>query len=200
MMRSQEVLGALGIGMPLDEIGGPMRGIAYEVHGRCLGVRTMLQPDTPYPGVLLCGQNRLEERVKAELEDSGVVVEFETALVHAEQLADGVLATLRTPSGEARVRCDWLVGCDGASGPTRTFTKWNFTPHRTGVACRQVDCRMQWRRSADQSQMWLFYFTNGFLAVVPCQAACIASPPMSRWRTCPKASRSSPRWRPSSAK
>ena len=167
MLRSREVLAALGISVPDAEAGVPMRFIAYEVHGHGLGRRMMHQPDTPHPGVLLCGQNRYEEAAAAHLSGQGVAVEFGTRLVDAKQDADGVTATLEGPQGAERVHCDYLVGCDGASGPTRTFTRHDFKPHKTGVAVRQVDCRMTWRRSPTQDQMWLFYFTNGFLAVVP---------------------------------
>jgi 3-(3-hydroxy-phenyl)propionate hydroxylase len=167
MLRSQEVMRALDLHMPPEATGEPMRGIVYQVHGRKLGFRSMTQPDTPFPGVLLCGQNRYEAAVADSLAAAGVRVEFGTSLVGALQDGAGVTATLEGPAGREAVRCDWLVGCDGANGVTRSFTAHDFTPHRTGVAVRQVDCRLAWRRPVTQEQMWLFYFRNGFLAVVP---------------------------------
>ncbi len=60
-----------------------------------------------------------------------------------------------------------MAGCDGADGTSRRFTDLDFTPERTGVAIRQIDCTLRWRRSLDAQQMWLFYFTRGFGVVIP---------------------------------
>ena len=73
----------------------------------------------------------------------------------------------RTQAGVQRARFGWAAGCDGATGISRTFTSLDFVPERTGVAIRQIDCRLQWRRLPGAEQMWLFYFNQGFAVVVP---------------------------------
>jgi 2-polyprenyl-6-methoxyphenol hydroxylase-like FAD-dependent oxidoreductase len=167
MQRNQEVLSALGLLEPVAAVGGQMRRLMVHSYGQCFGPRTMRLDDTPFRDVLLCGQHNLEAVVAAGLMRRGVPVEFGTELEHLRQSAEGVTATLRTAGGVEALDCGYVVGCDGGAGVTRTFTKLNFRPHRTGVAIRQVDCKLAWRRLPSMTQMWLFYFTHGFAAIVP---------------------------------
>ena len=167
MQRNQEVLSALGLLEPIAAIGGQMRRLMVHSYGKCFGPRTMRLDDTPFRDVLLCGQHNFEAVVAAGLLRVGVPVHFDTELAQLKQSPDGVTATLRTPSGVEEIDCGYVVGCDGGAGVTRTFTRHDFQPHRTGVAIRQVDCKLAWKRLPGMSQMWLFYFTHGFAAVVP---------------------------------
>ena len=167
MQRNQEVLFALGLLEPLNEISGSMRRLMVHSYGRCFGPRTMRLKESPFQDVLLCGQHNFEAVMAKGLEGSGVSIEFATELTHLEPTGDGVIARLRAFGGSEEVDCDFVVGCDGASGVTKTFTKLDFQVKKTGVAIRQVDCKLTWRRLSTMDQMWLFYFENGFAAIVP---------------------------------
>ena len=66
-----------------------------------------------------CAQDRIEPLL-AELARKGPGrVEFGTELLALEPGAESVRARIRTDAGERVVRADWVVGCDGASSPTR---------------------------------------------------------------------------------
>ena len=167
MQRNQELIAALGLLEPLAAVSGHMRRLMVHAYGADLGPRTMRLAESPYTDVLLCGQDRFEQVMADGLRELDIAVEFGTALVDLEQEADGVRVQLRTKAGVERARFGWVAGCDGATGISRTFTSLDFVPERTGVAIRQIDCRLQWRRLPGAEQMWLFYFNRGFAVVVP---------------------------------
>ena len=167
MQRNQELIAALGLLEPLAAVSGQMRRLMIEAYGAALGPRTMRLAESPYTDVLLCGQDRFERVMAGGLRDLGVDVEFGTELLGLEQDAEGVQVHLHTKHGVESARFGWVAGCDGATGISRTFTALDFTPARIGVAIRQIDCRLQWRRLPGAEQMWLFYFNQGFAVVVP---------------------------------
>ncbi len=167
MQRSQEVLYALGLLAPMQQVGGQMNRLVVHAYGKPFGASTMHLKETPFHDVILCGQDYFEAAMAEGLAGRGVQVEFGTALTNLVQDAEGVTATLEKDGVEQRLRCAYVVGCDGGNGITRTFTRNDFTPQKTDVGIRQVDCKLQWRRSATMEQMWLFYFQNGFAAIVP---------------------------------
>lgn len=168
MQRNLEVLYALDLLAPMEAIGGAMSRLMVNAYGLSVGPRTMHLESTPFPDVLLCGQHNYERVVAEALRDrSGLDVEFETELVGMRKSEDAVLANLRGPAGNEAVTARYAVGCDGANGATRAFTKYDFTPMKTGVVLRQADCKLAWRRLTTMDQMWLFYFDQGFAVVVP---------------------------------
>ena len=167
MQRSQEVISALGLLDPVAAVGHQMRRLMVHAYGKSLGPRTMHFAGTPFPNVLLCGQHNLEAGLADGIARRGVRVEFGTSLTGLTQTADSAAVTLTGPTGVERTEFAYVVGCDGHAGATRSFTPLDFTPRRAGVALRQVDCKLTWRRLSTPDQMWLFYFDKGFAAVFP---------------------------------
>ena len=167
MQRSQEVLYALNLLEPMNEISGFMRRIMVHGYGKCFGPLTMRLQETPFQDVILCGQHNFEAVMAEALGRQGIAIEFNTELKHLQQNGDGIVATVQTPDETQIIHSDYVIGCDGAAGITRTFTKHNFEPKKVGVGIRQVDCKLTWRRLSTMEQMWLFYFQNGFAAIVP---------------------------------
>ena len=123
--------------------------------------------ESPFHDVILCGQHNFEKAVAKGLSDLGVEIEFDTALTHLEQDGCGVSATFVRQGTTAQRVFEYVVGCDGATGVTRTFTKHDFTPDKTGVGIRQIDVKLKWKRLSTMDQMWLFYFDQGFAVIVP---------------------------------
>jgi 2-polyprenyl-6-methoxyphenol hydroxylase-like FAD-dependent oxidoreductase len=167
MQRTQELLFALGLLDPLDELSGHMRRLMVHAYGRCFGPRTMHLKESPFPDVLLCGQHNFEAVAAQGLSNAGVEVEFSTELTGLSQDDEGCSATLTRGGHQTTSRFRYVVGCDGYAGVTRTFTKLNFQTYKTGVGIRQADCKLTWRRLSGMEQMWLFYFNQGFAVVVP---------------------------------
>jgi 2-polyprenyl-6-methoxyphenol hydroxylase-like FAD-dependent oxidoreductase len=116
--RSLEVMDDLGI---VDRILGsgkfhiPFRGYdGYKILGeRDPHADRHPTPSTPYASVLILPQWRVEEQLRGLLEKSGATVELSTELVALEQNQHSVHATLRSPSGETTVLCQYLVAADG---------------------------------------------------------------------------------------
>jgi 2-polyprenyl-6-methoxyphenol hydroxylase-like FAD-dependent oxidoreductase len=75
---------------------------------------------TPYPFILILGQDDNERIMGDKLRDLGVSVQWSTELVGLEQHADKVSATLRLPDGTSRtIQAAWVGGCDGAHSSVR---------------------------------------------------------------------------------
>ncbi len=167
MQRNQEVLYALGRLDALNALSGFARRLIIDGYGQTFGPRTMHLNETPYHDIILCGQHNFEAVMAQGLQEAELPIEFNTELQTLTQTADSVCATLQTPSGAETLDCEYVIGCDGAAGVTRTFTKHDFPLKKTGVAIRQADCKLSWRRISSMDQLWLFYFDHGFASIIP---------------------------------
>jgi 3-(3-hydroxy-phenyl)propionate hydroxylase len=167
MQRNQELISALGLLEELNNTGGQMRRLMVHAYGKKFGPRTMRLKETPFTDVVLCGQHNLEKVMANGLKNAGVEIEFGIRLTHVVQNGEAVTATLESAAGQEIASFSYLVGCDGHLGVTRKFTRLDFQTTQTGVAIRQVDCKLQWRRLSSMEQMWLFYFDHGFAVVIP---------------------------------
>jgi 2-polyprenyl-6-methoxyphenol hydroxylase-like FAD-dependent oxidoreductase len=82
---------------------------------------------TPYPFVLILGQDDNERILGDNLRDLGVSVQWSTELVGLAQEPDRVTATLKQPDGtERKVLAGWVAGCDGAHSPVRQLSGIEF--------------------------------------------------------------------------
>jgi 3-(3-hydroxy-phenyl)propionate hydroxylase len=168
MQRNQELVSALGLLDSLSQKSGQMRRLMVHAYGKAYGPRTMRLKESPFTDVVLCGQHNFEQVMADGLSQIGVEIEFGTRFIGATQEGKSVRATFENSQGEETTASfSYLVGCDGHVGITRKFTKLDFETTKTGVAIRQVDCKLQWRRLSSMEQMWLFYFDHGFAVVVP---------------------------------
>src|SRR5436309_11321992 len=85
------------------------------------------QSMSPYPFVLMLGQDDNELIMGEKLRDYGVGVEWNTELVVIEQHPDHVDATLKLPDGTTRsVKAAWVAGCDGSRSPVRELSGIKF--------------------------------------------------------------------------
>lgn len=100
-------------------IGGHRRArIPFEDMGRGL---------SPYPYVLMLGQDDTERILGARLRDWGLDVRWNTELVALEQHADCVTATIRTADGTTQtVTATYLAGCDGGRSSVREMNGIGF--------------------------------------------------------------------------
>jgi 2-polyprenyl-6-methoxyphenol hydroxylase-like FAD-dependent oxidoreductase len=74
---------------------------------------------SPFAFALVYPQDAHEQMLIEHLERAGVRIERETELVHLDQRAEGVRATLRTRTGEEQFDASYVAGCDGASSTVR---------------------------------------------------------------------------------
>lgn len=82
---------------------------------------------TPYPYILILGQDDNERLLGARLADWQLAVQWSTELTALTQHDDHVVATLRTPTGATRpFTARWIAGCDGARSSVRTLCGIDF--------------------------------------------------------------------------
>ena len=167
MQRNQEFVYALGLLDRLNETGGQMSRLMVHAYGKCFGPRTMHLKESPFKDVLLCGQHNFEQVMAGELQRLNISIEFGTRLTYATQHEDLVVAKMVNDDKEEKSEFAYMIGCDGGRGVSRKFTNLDFEITKTGVAIRQVDCKLQWRRLSTMDQMWLLYFNHGFAVVIP---------------------------------
>jgi 2-polyprenyl-6-methoxyphenol hydroxylase-like FAD-dependent oxidoreductase len=130
--RSAEVLAMRGLidavtdrAIPRENTGG---------HFAHLPVALDTRPwRTRYPGGLLIPQNRLEQVLEDHLAGLGITVRRGTELTGLDTAGDeGVTATVRSPSGQYRLRGRYVVACDGGHSTVRKLTGVAF-PGRAGT-------------------------------------------------------------------
>lgn len=82
---------------------------------------------SPYPFLLILGQDDNERLLGERLNQQGVEVRWNTELVAIEQKADHVRATLTLTDGSKQeIRARWIAGCDGARSAVRELNKIEF--------------------------------------------------------------------------
>lgn len=82
---------------------------------------------SPYPFVLLLGQDENERVLGAQLANRGIAIAWNTELTALDQTPDHVEVTLRQPDGALRrIRAKWVAGCDGAHSPVRELSGIGF--------------------------------------------------------------------------
>ena len=128
--RTLEIYAGLGIDERAIELGKRGTGANLWARGRKLA-RVPIGEEgryvSPYPYVLILGQDDNERLLGERLQQSGVSVEWKTELVGLEQHADHVVATLTSPTGESQtVSAAWVAGCDGAHSKVRELNNITF--------------------------------------------------------------------------
>lgn len=82
---------------------------------------------SPYPFVLMLGQDENERILGAELARHDVAIHWNTELVGLEQSADHVEVTLKHQDGSSRrINAKWVMGCDGAHSAVREMSGIGF--------------------------------------------------------------------------
>ncbi|GAA4359742.1 FAD-dependent monooxygenase [Variovorax defluvii] len=75
---------------------------------------------SPYPFILILGQDDNEKILGARLREFGLSVDWNTELKAFTQTPGGVVATLQRADGSLReVKAAWIAGCDGARSAVR---------------------------------------------------------------------------------
>src|SRR5690606_4263558 len=142
--RSQEIFEDLGILDRLVATGGlypPPR--KYRADGSSTdlpwGEQGEPTPAEPYRLALLVPQFLTERVMRERLAELGGEVAFGSELVGFEQDADGVVARLSTPAGEAVVHARYLVGADGGRSFVRQALDIGFPGKTLGMRAVVAD-------------------------------------------------------------
>jgi len=132
--RTMEIYAKLGIADRALELGKRGTGANIWAQARKIA-RVPLgeagQKATPYPFILILGQDDNERIMGDKLCDLGVSVQWKTELVGLEQEPYRVAITLKLPDGtNGKMRAASVAGCDGAHSSVRELSGITFPPGR----------------------------------------------------------------------
>ncbi|HVY05480.1 MAG TPA: FAD-dependent monooxygenase [Burkholderiales bacterium] len=83
---------------------------------------------SPYPYLLILGQDDNERLLGDKLREQGVMVEWNTELTGIAQAPDHARATLKMPDGSTQETTSaWIAGCDGAHSAVRELNRIAFS-------------------------------------------------------------------------
>lgn len=128
--RTLEIYASLGIVERALELGKIGTGANMWAQGRKMARIPLGEAGryvTPYPFILILGQDDNERIMGDKLRDLGVPVQWSTELVGLEQNADKVTAALKQADGTTRsIQAAWVGGCDGAHSAVRELSSITF--------------------------------------------------------------------------
>src|SRR5262249_30114379 len=116
--RTLEIYAQLDLAQRAIELGKIGTGATLWANGRWMARAPLNGAGlhvTPYPYILVLGQDDNERIMGERLHGEGISVQWNTELVDFEQEPDHVEATLKTTDGARRtITAAWIAGCDGA--------------------------------------------------------------------------------------
>jgi 2-polyprenyl-6-methoxyphenol hydroxylase-like FAD-dependent oxidoreductase len=128
--RTLEIYAKMGIAEPALALGAKGTGANLWANGRWsarIPVGDIGAGSSPFPFVLILGQDDNERILGKALGDHGVAVQWNTELVALAQQPGHVEATLTQPDGIAsKVKAAWVAGCDGARSAVRELSGIGF--------------------------------------------------------------------------
>ena len=128
--RTMEIYSRLGVVDRALERGKPGTGANIWSEGRKAARVPLIEAGramTPYPYVLILGQDDNERILGDRLRDWDMSVQWNTELVALEQESDHVTATLKLPEGASRkITAAWVAGCDGSKSSVRELNGITF--------------------------------------------------------------------------
>jgi 2-polyprenyl-6-methoxyphenol hydroxylase-like FAD-dependent oxidoreductase len=128
--RTLEIYSKLGIAERAIELGRPGNGANMWVGGRLkarIPFEEMGKDLSPFPYVLMLGQDDNERIMGAHLRRWAIEVQWNTELVSLEQAPDHVTATIKNPDGTTRtITAAYVAGCDGGRSAVREMNGIGF--------------------------------------------------------------------------
>jgi 2-polyprenyl-6-methoxyphenol hydroxylase-like FAD-dependent oxidoreductase len=128
--RTLEIYERLGVVDRALELGTPATGANMWAQGRWMAHVPLSEAGysaTPYPYILILGQDDNERIMGDRLRELGTQVQWDTELTGLEQQSDRVVATLKQPDGTRHtVTTAWVAGCDGARSSVRELSAIAF--------------------------------------------------------------------------
>jgi 2-polyprenyl-6-methoxyphenol hydroxylase-like FAD-dependent oxidoreductase len=120
---------------------------------------------TPYPFILILGQDDNERIMGENLRAIGGSVEWNTELVSLAQQGDSVRAELKGANGSRRISAAWVAGCDGARSTVRESCGITFAGAPYEHVFFVADTEMTGSMVPDEVNVYLF--RKGFHLLFP---------------------------------
>lgn len=129
---------------------------------------------SPFPFFLIFEQSKNERLLYEHLQRNGKDVQWQTGLESLTQDADGVRAVLTVADGKTQtIEARYLVGCDGASSPTRHLLNLHFGGSTDPRLFYVADVAMAFQVEA--ATFYISFGQDAFVLLVPMQGE-------QRWR------------------
>jgi len=165
--RTLEVLEMQGVVGEFLELGHRLHGVTiYGESGAPKGHLTFDLLPSRYTFILTLAQSQTERILSDHLETLGLAIERETTLRSLEQSNGEVCAHVALATGpEEEVRCDWLIGCDGAHSTVRDALGLEFAGKTFDQRFLLADVHAD--SSLSDTEAHIFARSEGLLAVFP---------------------------------
>ena len=124
--RTLEIYSRLGLAQPALELGRRANGANMWANGKWrarIPIGDIGKSLSPFPFVLMLGQDDNERIMGEKLRDWGMAVQWNTELITFEQQPDSVTATLKESDDTSRkVTAAYVAGCDGGRSTMRELS------------------------------------------------------------------------------
>jgi 2-polyprenyl-6-methoxyphenol hydroxylase-like FAD-dependent oxidoreductase len=171
--RTLEIYSHLGIVGPALELGKRSTGAniwAQRRRAARVALGDIGRGLSPYPFLLILGQDDNERLLGESLRKQGLAVEWNTELVGLAQEADRVRAKLKQPNGTIRdVTAAWVAGCDGAHSAVRDLNGIAFEGAPYEHVFFVADTQMTGQMVPDEINVYLW--RDGFHLLFPMRGA-----------------------------
>jgi len=165
--RSLELFDARGIAERLIARGGPIRRMHMYVDGKRLVTMNFRHNGSWFGYGLSIPQRETELVLRDQIAELDGRVEGRTELLDFEQDEDRVSARIKSGSGEIEiVRCEYLVGCDGAHSVVRHRLGLKFDGQPYPQQWLMADVRLDWALSSEEAHSF-FRSDGASLALLP---------------------------------
>src|SRR5262249_2917056 len=129
--RTVEIYAKIGLAEEALARGARGEGADFWANGRWtarIPIGDIGQDVSPFPFVLMLGQDENERILGDKLREHGLDVQWRTELIALTQHPDHVVATWRCPDdgSTAEVEAAWVAGCDGSKSAVREFSGIDF--------------------------------------------------------------------------
>ena len=167
--RTLEIYSKLGIVERALKLGKPSTGAVLWAQGRKMArvpLAATGQQTTPYPYILMLGQDDNERIMGDNLQKLGVAVQWNTELIGLAQEPGVITATLKPVDGAAQnIQVPWVAGCDGARSAVRKLSNITFPGAPYEHVFFVADVEMTGRMVPDEVNVYLW--RSGFHLLFP---------------------------------
>ena len=171
--RTLETFHQLGIVDQFLERGHKTTGMAVHTRARRSTQVDFGALDSPYPFVLMLGQDQTQEILDRKLEQLGVSIERGAEVTKLGHQADGIEITISRSREQEEAFCaDWVVGCDGAHSIVRRHLGVPFDGDDYGQDWLMAEVNIDW--PIERRRFHVFSYTATPVVAFPL--------PANRWR------------------
>jgi 2-polyprenyl-6-methoxyphenol hydroxylase-like FAD-dependent oxidoreductase len=167
--RSLEIYRQLGISEKVVAGGKQAGGLIFNVNGKQAASISLVgagNGQTAFPYVLMYQQYKNERTLLEYLTQNTCPVYWDTSLITLKQGAGYAEALLKNTEGEYTLKCDWVIGADGAHSTVRKQLDIAFTgdtyPHHFYLADVTLDAPF-----LNEEYVQLYLGNNGFSGFFP---------------------------------